>query len=157
MQQQVLQPQAQAGRPLPVVLTSCKGARRKVNLTPLLAKIGQPVVVHGVLDDSHRVTSAEIFRALGLPWSENATHAQRRLDKGKPVFVPISALSAQLDRQLGLGWWIGVRNGAHTLATPFDEQGALHLASVSLSKYIGRVASILPDRYPQFTDARHPG
>lgn len=147
MQQQVLQLQAPAGRPLPVVLPSYNGARKQVNQTPLLAlllaRIGLPVVVHGVQDDSTRVTSAEIFRALGLPWSENAAHAQRRLDNGEPVFVPVSALSAPLDRQLGLRWRMGVRNSAHTLAklaTPFGEQDALRLASVSHPEYIGRIA-----------------
>ncbi len=50
-----------------MVLPSYNGARKQANLTPLLAlllaKVGLPVVVHGVLDDSTRVTSAEIFRA----------------------------------------------------------------------------------------------
>lgn len=68
MQQQVLPLQAPQGRPLPVVLPSYNGARKQANLTPLLAlllaKVGLPVVVHGVLDDSTRVTSAEIF----APW-----------------------------------------------------------------------------------------
>lgn len=148
MQQQVLPLQAPQGRPLPVVLPSYNGARKQANLTPLLAlllaKVGLPVVVHGVLDDSTRVTSAEIFRALGLPWSEQAAHAQQRLDNGEAVFMPVSALSAPLARQLGLRWRMGVRNSAHTLAklaTPFGEQDALRLASVSHPEYVGRVAS----------------
>lgn len=53
-----------------MVLPSYNGARKQANLTPLLAlllaKVGLPVVVHGVLDDSTRVTSAEIFRATGV-------------------------------------------------------------------------------------------
>lgn len=148
MQQQVLPLQAPHGRPLPVVLPSYNGARKQANLTPLLAlllaKVGLPVVVHGVLDDSTRVTSAEIFRALGLPWSEQADHAQRRLDSGEAVFMPVSTLSAPLARQLGLRWRMGVRNSAHTLAklaTPFGEQDTLRLASVSHPEYVGRVAS----------------
>lgn len=106
--------------------------------------MGLPVVVHGILDDSTRVTSAEIFRALGLPWSEQAAHAQQRLDNGEAVFMPVSALSAPLAQQLGLRWRMGVRNSAHTLAklaTPFGEQDALRLASVSHPEYVGRVAS----------------
>ena len=58
--------------------------------------------------------------------------------------MPVSALSAPLARQLGLRWRMGVRNSAHTLAklaTPFGEQDALRLASVSHPEYVGRVAS----------------
>lgn len=148
MQQQVMRLQAPQGRPMPVVLPSYNGARKQANLTPLLAlllaRVGLPVVVHGVLDDSTRVTSAETFRALGLPWSQDAAHAQQRLDNGETVFIPVSALSAPLDRQLGLRWRMGVRNSAHTLAklaTPFAEQDVLRIASVSHPEYVGRVAS----------------
>ncbi|OJT38957.1 DNA-binding protein YbiB [Serratia plymuthica] len=148
MQQQVMRLQVPQGRPMPVVLPSYNGARKQANLTPLLAllltRVGLPVVVHGVLDDSTRVTSAETFRALGLPWSQDAAHAQQRLDNGETVFIPVSALSAPLDRQLGLRWRMGVRNSAHTLAklaTPFGEQDVLRIASVSHPEYVGRVAS----------------
>ncbi|AHY06441.1 hypothetical protein ALQ63_03565 [Serratia plymuthica] len=148
MQQQVMRLQAPQGRPMPVVLPSYNGARKQANLTPLLAllltRVGLPVVVHGVLDDSTRVTSAETFRALGLPWSQDAAHAQQRLDNGETVFIPVGALSAPLDRQLGLRWRMGVRNSAHTLAklaTPFGEQDVLRIASVSHPEYVGRVAS----------------
>ncbi|AGP43680.1 DNA-binding protein YbiB [Serratia plymuthica] len=148
MQQQVMRLQAPRGRPMPVVLPSYNGARKQANLTPLLAllltRVGLPVVVHGVLDDSTRVTSAETFRALGLPWSQDAAHAQQRLDNGETVFIPVGALSAPLDRQLGLRWRMGVRNSAHTLAklaTPFGEQDVLRIASVSHPEYVGRVAS----------------
>ncbi|CAI1576157.1 Anthranilate phosphoribosyltransferase 2 [Serratia quinivorans] len=148
MQQQVIRLQAPSGRPMPVVLPSYNGARKQANLTPLLAlllkRVGLPVVVHGVLDDSTRVTSAEIFQALGLPWSQDAAHAQQRLDAGEVVFIPVSTLSAPLERQLGLRWRMGVRNSAHTLAklaTPFAEQDVLRIASVSHPEYVGRVAS----------------
>lgn len=148
MQQQVMRLRVPQGRPMPVVLPSYNGARKQANLTPLLAllltRVGLPVVVHGVLDDSTRVTSAETFRALGLPWSQDAAHAQQRLDNGETVFIPVGALSAPLDRQLGLRWRMGVRNSAHTLAklaTPFAEQDVLRIASVSHPEYVGRVAS----------------
>jgi anthranilate phosphoribosyltransferase len=148
MQQQVMCLQAPQGRPMPVVLPSYNGARKQANLTPLLAlllkRVGLPVVVHGVLDDSTRVTSAETFQALGLPWSQDAADAQQRLDQGEVVFIPVSALSAPLDRQLGMRWRMGVRNSAHTLAklaTPFTGQDVLRIASVSHPEYVGRVAS----------------
>jgi anthranilate phosphoribosyltransferase len=113
-------------------------------LALLLKRVGLPVVVHGVLDDSTRVTSAETFQALGLPWSQDAADAQQRLDQGEVVFIPVSALSAPLDRQLGMRWRMGVRNSAHTLAklaTPFTGQDVLRIASVSHPEYVGRVAS----------------
>ncbi|MFA1236846.1 DNA-binding protein YbiB [Serratia odorifera] len=148
MQQQVLRLQKPHGRPMPVVLPSYNGARKQANLTPLLAlllaRVGLPVVVHGVLDDSTRVTSAEIFQALGIDWSENAADAQQRLESGEPVFMPVGALSAALDRQLSLRWRMGVRNSAHTLAklaTPFGDADVLRIASVSHPEYVGRVAS----------------
>lgn len=148
MQQQVMHLQAPQGRPMPVVLPSYNGARKQANLTPLLAllltRVGLPVVVHGVLDDSTRVTSADTFTLLGLPWSQEAAHAQHRLDKGETVFIPVSALSAPLERQLGMRWRMGVRNSAHTLAklaAPFAEQDVLRIASVSHPEYVGRVAS----------------
>lgn len=148
MQQQVMRLQKPQGRPMPVVLPSYNGARKQANLTPLLAlllaRVGLPVVVHGVLNDSTRVTSAEIFSQLGLPWSENAQHAQQRLDGGEPVFIPVSALAPCLAAQLDLRWKMGVRNSAHTLAklaSPFADEDVLRIASVSHPEYVGRVAS----------------
>lgn len=148
MQQQVMRLQFPQGRPMPVVLPSYNGARKQANLTPLLAlllaKVGLPVVVHGVVNDSTRVTSAEIFRELGVPWSEDPQTAQWRLDGGDAVFIPVSALAPALENQLGLRWKMGVRNSAHTLAklaTPFGEQDVLRIASVSHPEYVDRVAS----------------
>ena len=55
----------------PVVIPSYNGARHMANLTPLLAMLlareGVPVLLHGVSTDPGRVTSAEIFQALGQP------------------------------------------------------------------------------------------
>lgn len=148
MQQQVIRLQKPQGRAMPVVLPSYNGARKQANLTPLLAlllvRVGLPVVVHGVVNDSTRVTSAEIFRALGMPWSEDPRHAQQRLEDGLPVFIPVSALSPFLEAQLDLRWKMGVRNSAHTLAklaTPFGDSDALRIASVSHPEYVGRVAA----------------
>ncbi|CAM3788651.1 DNA-binding protein YbiB [Serratia silvae] len=148
MQQQVMRLQPPQGRPMPVVLPSYNGARKQANLTPLLAlllaRVGLPVVVHGVVNDSTRVTSAEIFRELGVPWSEDPQAAQWRLDDGDAVFIPVSALAPALENQLGLRWKMGVRNSAHTLAklaTPFGEHDVLRIASVSHPEYVDRVAS----------------
>ncbi|CQD38635.1 DNA-binding protein YbiB [Yersinia mollaretii] len=146
MQEQVMPLRAPAGRPLPVVIPSYNGARKQANLTPLLAlllwRLGLPVVVHGVTEDSSRVTSAEIFQQLNIPWSLTAAEAQQRLDDGLPVFIPVSALSSSLDNQLQQRWRMGVRNSSHTLAklaTPFIHDEALRLASVSHPEYMQKV------------------
>lgn len=146
MQEQVMSLRAPAGRPLPVVIPSYNGARKQANMTPLLAlllsRLGLPVVVHGVTEDSSRVTSAEIFQQLNIPWSRTATEAQLRLDSGLPVFIPVSALSVPLDHQLQQRWRMGVRNSSHTLAklaTPFIHDEALRLASVSHPEYMQKV------------------
>lgn len=149
MEEQVMRLQAPAERPMPVVIPTYNGARKQANLTPLLAmllcKLGLPVLVHGVDEDPTRITSAEIFRALGVGAAQNQEQAQQQLDDGHlPVFVPISVLCAPIDRQLALRWKMGVRNSSHTLAkliTPFAGQASLRLSSVSHPEYIQKVSS----------------
>ncbi|EMD1654478.1 DNA-binding protein YbiB [Pluralibacter gergoviae] len=134
------------GRPLPVVIPSYNGARRQANLTPLLAillhRLGFPVLVHGVSHDPTRVVSETIFSLLGIEPALHAGQAQARLDGHQPVWMPVSALCPPLEAQLALRWRMGVRNSAHTLAklaTPFAEDAALRLSSVSHPEYIPRV------------------
>ncbi|EMM6762279.1 DNA-binding protein YbiB [Pluralibacter gergoviae] len=134
------------GRPLPVVIPSYNGARRQANLTPLLAillhQLGFPVLVHGVSHDPTRVVSETIFSLLGIEPALHAGQAQARLDGHQPVWMPVSALCPPLEAQLALRWRMGVRNSAHTLAklaTPFAEDAALRLSSVSHPEYIPRV------------------
>ncbi|MBU9844733.1 DNA-binding protein YbiB [Rahnella ecdela] len=149
MEERVMRLKAPENRPLPVVIPTYNGARKQANLTPLLAillsRLGLPVVVHGVDEDPTRITSAEIFRALGIEAAQNPQQAQQLLDAGNgPVFVPISVMCAPIEKQLGLRWQMGVRNSSHTLAkliTPFIGQDALRLSSVSHPEYIQRVSS----------------
>ncbi|KAB8313364.1 DNA-binding protein YbiB [Erwinia endophytica] len=146
MQQRVFKLVPPVSRPMPVVIPSYNGARKQSNLTPLLAlllsALGFPVVVHGVSDDPGRVTSKEIFTALGIPAVTTAEDAQNRLAQGQLVFISVASLCPPLDRQLALRWRMGVRNSAHTLAkllTPFAEHEALRVSSVSHPEYIPRV------------------
>lgn len=149
MEERVMRLQAPENRPLPVVIPTYNGARKQANLTPLLAillsRLGLPVVMHGVDEDPTRITSAEIFRALGIEAAQNQQQAQQQLDSGNgPVFVPISVMCAPVEKQLSLRWQMGVRNSSHTLAkliTPFIGQDALRLSSVSHPEYIQRVSS----------------
>ena len=53
-----------------------------------------------------------------------------------------------LFRSLAMRWRMGVRNSAHTLAklaTPFAEDAALRLSSVSHPEYVSRVAKFFGD------------
>ncbi|TKI07433.1 DNA-binding protein YbiB [Martelella alba] len=149
MQERVMSLQAPVNRPMPIVIPSYNGARKQANLTPLLAlalaRLDFPVVVHGVTGDPGRVTSAEIFRELGVAWQDSAAEAQSALALARqPVFIPIVRLCPALDGQLMLRWRMGVRNSAHTLAklaTPFQHHLHWRLASVSHPEYIARVGN----------------
>ncbi|MEM6159905.1 DNA-binding protein YbiB [Erwinia sp. P6884] len=146
MQERVMRLSPPASLPMPIVIPSYNGARRQGNLTPLLAMLlaalGFPVVVHGVSDDPTRVTSEAVFAALGIEPVKYAGEAQAKLEKGELVFMSVTTLCPPLARQLSLRWQMGVRNSAHTLAklaTPFGEDAALRLSSVSHPEYIPRV------------------
>nr|WP_129952403.1 DNA-binding protein YbiB [Rahnella sp. RFA10(1/100)] len=149
MEERVMRLQAPAERPLPVVIPSYNGARKQANLTPLLAillsRLGLPVLVHGVDEDPTRITSAEIFRALGIRAAQGQQDAQQLTDAANaPVFVPVSVLCPPVSQQLALRWQLGVRNSSHTLAkliTPFTGQDSLRLSSVSHPEYVQRVSS----------------
>lgn len=113
----------------PVVIPSYNGARKLPNLTPLLACLlareGVPVLVHGVLSDPGRVTTAEILAELGdLP--------------GVPRFMPIAELAPRLAELLALRRVLGVRNSTHTLVKllqPFAGP-ALRLVSYTHPEYL---------------------
>ncbi|WP_338562413.1 DNA-binding protein YbiB [Erwinia sp. E_sp_B04_7] len=146
MQERVLTLTPPVNFAMPVVIPSYNGARKQGNLTPLLAlvlsKLGFPVVVHGVSDDPTRVTSEAVFQALGVQAVQSAEQAQAKLDRGELVFMTVATLCEPLAVQLSLRWKMGVRNSAHTLAklaTPFAEDAALRLSSVSHPEYIPRV------------------
>jgi len=149
MEEQVMRLQAPTERPMPVVIPSYNGARKQANLTPLLAillnRLGLPVVVHGVSEDPSRITTQEIFQALGITPVLSQQQAQQQLDSGnRPVFIPVSVLCPAIDQQLQLRWQMGVRNSSHTLAkliTPFIGQPSLRLSSVSHPEYVQKVSS----------------
>lgn len=146
MQQQTLRLTPPPGKPMPVVIPSYNGARKQANLTPLLAlllnRLGFPVVVHGVSEDPGRVLTETIFELMGIAPTRHAGQAQAKLDGHQPVCIPVGALCPPMEKQLALRWRMGVRNSAHTLAklaTPFAEDAALRLSSVSHPEYISKV------------------
>lgn len=139
-------------KPMPIVIPSYNGARKQANLTPLLAillnKLGFPVVVHGVSDDPTRVLTETIFALLGIEPTLHAGQAQAKLDGHQPVYIPVRALCPPLEKQLEMRWRMGVRNSAHTLAklaTPFSEDAALRLSSVSHPEYVTRVGKFFEE------------
>lgn len=152
MQQKTMRLTPPVGKPMPIVIPSYNGARKQANLTPLLAmllhKMGFPVVVHGVSEDPTRVITETIFELMGIEPTRHAGQAQAKLDGHQPVYIPVGALCPPLERQLNLRWQLGVRNSAHTLAklaTPFAEDAALRLSSVSHPEYVGKVAKFFGD------------
>ena len=119
-----------------IVIPSYNGARRLPNLTPLLAmrlaQEGARVLVHGPLHDPARITSAEIFQALGLPPADGAAGVHGRWKRHEPAFITTETLSPALQRLLDVRWVVGLRNSGHTVAKllhPVHGVPALRLAS----------------------------
>ncbi|MFZ5257130.1 DNA-binding protein YbiB [Enterobacter bugandensis] len=152
MQAQTLRLTPPVAKPMPIVIPSYNGARKQANLTPLLAillhKLGCPVVVHGVSEDPTRVLTETIFELLGIEPTLHAGQAQAKLEGNQPVYIPVRALCPPLEKQLDMRWRMGVRNSAHTLAklaTPFAEDAALRLSSVSHPEYVTRVGQFFTE------------
>ncbi|RZL03181.1 MAG: DNA-binding protein YbiB [Rubrivivax sp.] len=107
-----------------VVLPSYNGARKLPNLTPLLAlqlaREGVAVLVHGPRRDPTRVTTAQVFDALGLPTAQDAGQVQDAWQAGRPAFMDIATLCPPLARLLEVRWTIGLRNPGHTVAKLLD-------------------------------------
>lgn len=129
-------------RPRVVSLPSYNGARRQANLVPLLAllcaRMGCPVLVHGMTHDPQRVTSAEVFAALGIEAARDADDASRRLGADGVAFLPIARLAPAVHRLLEYRRLLGVRNSSHTLAKMLDPVagGALRTVSVTHPEYL---------------------
>ncbi|PUA17062.1 DNA-binding protein YbiB [Glaciimonas sp. PCH181] len=126
----------------PVVIPTYNGARHMANLTPLLALLlareGIPTLVHGVLTDTGRVATAEIFTALGHTFSTNVEHAMQCFERQQPAFMPITALAPKMSRLLDMRRILGVRNSTHTLVKimqPFSKP-ALRLTSYTHPEYL---------------------
>lgn len=110
-----------------VVIASYNGARKLPNLVPLLALLlarhKVAVLVHGVTADAGRVTTAQVFDALGLPWSDSPNDVLDAWATEMPAFVPIESLSPEVSRLLLVRRTVGVRNSAHSIIKmlkPFD-------------------------------------
>lgn len=103
-----------------IVLPSYNGSRKLPNLTPLLALLlaqeGAQVLVHGPMHDVGRVSTAEIFRDLGLPFATNADEIDNGWARREPVFIRTEDLCPPLARLLDVRRVVGLRNPGHTVA-----------------------------------------
>jgi len=126
----------------PVSIPSYNGARKMANLTPLLALLlareGVPVLVHGVEHDPGRITTAEIFAAMGIVPALNAADATAAYARREPCFMAIETLAPKMAHLLSLRRVLGVRRSTHTLVKilqPFDAP-ALRLVSYTHPEYL---------------------
>ncbi|MEO0314078.1 MAG: DNA-binding protein YbiB [Pseudomonadota bacterium] len=138
----------------PVVIPSYNGSRQMPNLTPLLAMLlareGVPVLIHGVLDDPGRVTTAEILDHMGISPSTQAKTLHAAFANKLPVFMPIAALAPKLHRMLEVRRVLGLRNSTHTLVKimqPFA-QPALRLVSYTHPEYLTMLTSYFSEEAP---------
>lgn len=143
-----------AGAYAPIVIPSYNGSRHMANLTPLLALLlareGVSVLVHGVSADPGRVTTAEIFRELGLPFAHSVQDAQEAFSRCQPVFMPIETLAPKMARLLDLRRILGVRNSTHTLVKimqPFAGP-ALRLTSYTHPEYLEMLTNYFSSAVP---------
>ncbi len=125
------------GEVRPVVLPSYNGARRQLNLLPLLAlwlrRLGVPVLMHGTLEGHGRVASAYILRELGIMPCASLAQAQRTLEHERFAFVPTAVFSPGLAALLSLRNRLGVRSSAHVLAKLLDPFAGASLRVVNVS------------------------
>jgi anthranilate phosphoribosyltransferase len=103
-----------------VVLPSYNGSRRLPNFTALLAMLlaqhDVPVLVHGPAHDATRVTTAAIFRGLGLTCANDGDDVAAAWQRGEPAFMATAALCPPLARLLAVRDVVGLRNSGHTVA-----------------------------------------
>ena len=120
----------------PLVLPTYNGARRGANLTPLLAlllqKFGVPVLVHGLLEGYGRVSTANVFRELGVMPIIHLSQIPSAMNNVGLVFVPLPVIAKGLADQLALRARTGLRNCAHSLVKmldPFRGEGVVVMAA----------------------------
>ncbi|MBI4754576.1 MAG: DNA-binding protein YbiB [Betaproteobacteria bacterium] len=122
---------------LPVVIPSYHGARSQPNLMPLLAmmlaRLDVPVLVHATLEPYGGVSSAAVFRQLGVLPSATPGQANEALARDRLALVPTTLLAPGLARLLRLRAQLGMRTCAHAMAKVLDpfRGGSLRLVPAS--------------------------
>ena len=138
-----------------VLLPSYNGARKLPNLTALLAMLlaqkGVPVLVHGVLKDAGRVTTADVFHDLGLPIAHSVNDIGHGWSRREPVFMAIDTLCPALAKLLEVRRVIGLRNPGHTVAKLLDPtRGGAALLNV---KRGGTALRVVNHTHPEYAEA----
>jgi anthranilate phosphoribosyltransferase len=138
----------------PIVIPSYNGSRQMPNLTPLLAFLlareGVPVLIHGMVTDPGRVTTAEILQAMDVPFASTLQQAQELFTRRLPAFMTIDTLAPKMAKLLSLRRILGVRNSTHTLVKimqPF-EGSALRLTSYTHPEYLTMLAEYFSTAVP---------
>ena len=133
-----------------IVLPSYNGARKLPNLTPLLALLlaqeGAQVLVHGPMHDAGRVSTAEIFHNLGLPFARNADEIETGWARREPVFIATADLCPPLARLLDVRRVVGLRNSGHTIAkvlAPCTTSACLRVVNYTHPEYATMLAEFL--------------
>ena len=133
-----------------IVLPSYNGARKLPNLTPLLALLlaqeGAQVLVHGPMHDAGRVSTAEIFHDLGLPFARNADEIENAWARREPVFMATSDLCPPLARLLEVRRVVGLRNSGHTIAkvlAPCIASASLRVVNYTHPEYAAMLGEFL--------------
>lgn len=140
-----------ADRPV-VVIPSYNGARKLPNLVPLLAmrlaQEGAAVLVHGPRHDPARVTSCEVFQALGLAAADGVAGVHECWSRRQPAFIATEVLNPALQRLLDVRRVVGVRNSGHTVAKLLQPVGgapALRVTSYTHPEF-GALMAALAER-----------
>ena len=133
-----------------IVLPSYNGARKLPNLTPLLALLlaqaGAQVLVHGPMLDAGRVSSAEIFHDLGLPFARHAEEIENGWARREPVFIATDDLCPPLARLLAVRRVVGLRNSGHTIAkvlAPCTTNACLRVVNYTHPEYASMLGAFL--------------
>jgi anthranilate phosphoribosyltransferase len=145
---------APSGEFAPVIIPSYNGSRQMANLTPLLASLlareGVPVLVHGVVTDPGRVTTAQILQQLGVVFTTDHQQVAERFAARQPAFMQIDHLAPKMARLLAMRRILGVRNSTHTLVKllqPFDGP-ALRLTSYTHPEYLAMLTEYFSSEAP---------
>jgi anthranilate phosphoribosyltransferase len=112
-------PKIQLEKPT-LLLPSYNGARKALLFTPLVAKIlserGMSVLVHGMHEETSRLSSAEIFEKLQWPMASSVQDLVSKLSSTGISYCSLQLLCPELAEILEIRHTLGLRNSAHILA-----------------------------------------